>query len=506
MEKVKHILHKNANIIYALLLIAVVVFIIFNNKYTFFWFDEGFSISLIQHSYKDIWDLTAKDVHPPLYYYMLKIYSSLIGDSILGFRIFSAIPVFLTALVACFKVRRFWGNKVAVLFIILLLTTPITYYLTSEIRMYSWSMFFVFMTFLYAYQCYIEQKKHSFVLLAIFSLLAAYTHYYGLITVAYIYALLFLLLLINDKKKIPLLLASALLCIIVYAPWLVNLISQVKSVTKDYWITATWLDDIMEFLYPVYILKDTEYSYLYSRIVEILIPATFFIFVLWRAWKSVNDKKKFYSALLILSVFFAPIIVGGLYSVIFRPVFISRYACCFISLYLLGFAILLSMLDLSKKVNMIIPILFFTSLFIFDAFLLKNKLRLQKYRSITLNALVEFVNQDIDDKTVFLYRDYFYYPLAIYPILFPDHTHISKSDSLGNTVSSITDVFPRKKINSYTEIDSTYTRIYILDAIPARRPTMMFNSEDSLEIMKNFEIKRMADFSYSHAYELKRKK
>jgi hypothetical protein len=371
--------------------------------------------------------------------------------------------------------------------------------------MYSWAMFFVFMAFLYAYQSYATRQKYPFALLAVFSLLAAYTHYYGLIAVAYIYALLFLLLLAKDKKKIPLLLVSALLCIIAYAPWLINLINQVKAVTKDYWITSTWLDDIMEFLYPVYILKESAYGYLYSRIVEILLPVIFFIFVLWRAWKSVNDKKKFYSALIILSVFFAPIIIGGLYSVIFRPVFISRYMCCFISLYFLGFAMMLSMLDLSKKIDTILPVLFFASLFVFDACLFKKKLRLQKNRSITLDALVEFVNRDMDDKTVFLYRDYFYYPLAVYPILFPDHIHISKTDSLGDTANTVTDVFPRKKIASYADIDSTYTRIYILDPIPARRPAMMLNTEDSIEITKHYEVVRMLDFSFSHAYELRRK-
>ncbi|MDR1091352.1 MAG: glycosyltransferase family 39 protein, partial [Prevotella sp.] len=256
MERIISILKKNIYMVYGLLLLLTILFIVLNNKYTFFWFDEGFSISLVKHSYKDIWNLTAQDVHPPLYYYMLKIYSSLVGDSILSLRFFSAIPVFLTALIACFKVRRFWGGKVAVLFIALMLATPITYYLTSEIRMYSWTMFFVFMAFLYAYQSYAAQQKYPFVLFAVFSLLAAYTHYYSLIAVAYIYALLFLLLLAKDKKKIPLLFASAVLCIIAYAPWMINLINQVKAVTKDYWITSAWLDDIMEFLYPVYILKE----------------------------------------------------------------------------------------------------------------------------------------------------------------------------------------------------------------------------------------------------------
>jgi len=437
---------------------------------------------------------------------MLKAYSSLTGDSILNLRFFSGLPVFLTAIVACTMIRKFWGNKVAIFFIILMLSTPIVYYMTSEIRMYSWSMFFVLMAFLFAYQSYIKPQKYSLFVFAIFSILAAYTHYYALITVAYIYMVLFFLLLKNDKKKLPIFFASALVCILIYAPWLINLIAQVRSVTKDYWITSTWLDDIMEFLYPVFVLKDSGYSYLYSRIAEILLPISLFVFIIWRAGKSSTDKKKFNTVLIILSIFFAPIIIGGLYSVIFRPVFISRYMCCFLSLYLLGFAMMLSMLDLSKKLNIIVPVLFFACLFILDASLFKDKLKLQKNRSITLDAMAAFARQDIDDKTAFLYRDFYYYPLAIYPVLFPNNIHISKTDSLGNTVSAITDVFPRKKIASYADIDSTYTRIYILDPIPARRPTMMLNTEDSIEITKYYEVVRMSDLSFSHAYELRRKR
>ena len=38
------------------------------------WFDEVFSVNFIQHSYKEIAALTGKDVHPPLYYWYLKLF------------------------------------------------------------------------------------------------------------------------------------------------------------------------------------------------------------------------------------------------------------------------------------------------------------------------------------------------------------------------------------------------------------------------------------------------
>lgn len=141
-----------------------------------------------------------------------------------------------------------------------------------------------------------------------------------------------------------------------------------------------------------------------------------------------------------------------------------------------------------------------------DAFLFKDKMRIQKNRSMTLDAVVEFVEQDIDNKTVFLYRDCFYFPLAIYPVLFPDNKHISKSDSIGDTFSYLTNVFEREKVKSYSDIDTSYTNIYILDPIPAKWPSIMQNEEDFIQITNLFEVVREADLTYSHLYQLKRKK
>ena len=36
------------------------------------WFDEAFSAYLIRYSYSEVAQFTATDVHPPLYYWLLK--------------------------------------------------------------------------------------------------------------------------------------------------------------------------------------------------------------------------------------------------------------------------------------------------------------------------------------------------------------------------------------------------------------------------------------------------
>ncbi|MCD7714310.1 MAG: hypothetical protein LUI08_05235 [Prevotella sp.] len=72
----------NSKILYTVVVcciaIAVVLFAVFIfNPY--FWYDEGFTLKLIQLSYTDVIDVTALDVHPPLYYIMLKAWLSVLS-------------------------------------------------------------------------------------------------------------------------------------------------------------------------------------------------------------------------------------------------------------------------------------------------------------------------------------------------------------------------------------------------------------------------------------------
>ena len=51
------------------------------------WVDEAFSIRMLEHSYGEMIALTAKDVHPPLYYIILKA-----GIGILNFCFAGRVP------------------------------------------------------------------------------------------------------------------------------------------------------------------------------------------------------------------------------------------------------------------------------------------------------------------------------------------------------------------------------------------------------------------------------
>ena len=78
------------------LLVGLVVFaaIAFGNATrASIWFDEAFSAYLIQFSYWDILVFTAEDVHPPVYYWLLKAWSTLFGTTEFALRSLSVVFV-----------------------------------------------------------------------------------------------------------------------------------------------------------------------------------------------------------------------------------------------------------------------------------------------------------------------------------------------------------------------------------------------------------------------------
>lgn len=50
--------------------------LIFNNNV---WFDEAYTLSLIQHNYSEVIEILKSDMHPPLYFISLKLFCEIFG-------------------------------------------------------------------------------------------------------------------------------------------------------------------------------------------------------------------------------------------------------------------------------------------------------------------------------------------------------------------------------------------------------------------------------------------
>ena len=198
------------------------------------WFDEVFSVNFIQHSYKEIAVLTGKDVHPPLYYWYLKLFHDIgkvlvpAASSIVLCKLASMLPfvgIFVYTLTA---IRKNFGLHVAGLFWFLVMTMPQISNYMVEIRMYSLALFFITAAFVHSCELiqafslrevtsgvvsasgsgngengltkWWKRNKH-WVLFWVYGIFTAYTQYYACVAVIAIYIAVFVFFAVMAYKS-----------------------------------------------------------------------------------------------------------------------------------------------------------------------------------------------------------------------------------------------------------------------------------------------------------------
>lgn len=103
-----------------------------------FWNDEGNSARLSERSLPAIVEGTASDIHPPLYYLLLRAWRELAGETEFGLRAFSAFAGILTVAITMALARSLSRYPVATAFVagLLVAASPVLVYYSQETRMY----------------------------------------------------------------------------------------------------------------------------------------------------------------------------------------------------------------------------------------------------------------------------------------------------------------------------------------------------------------------------------
>ena len=105
------------------------------------WSDEGNTWALLDHSFAQIAQLAAADIHPPGYYWLLKIWTTVVGTSAAGMRSFSALcgvgVVFIIYQIGRrLEMNGSRGQGLALLAALLAALNPFQIYYSQEARMY----------------------------------------------------------------------------------------------------------------------------------------------------------------------------------------------------------------------------------------------------------------------------------------------------------------------------------------------------------------------------------
>ena len=282
------------------------------------WLDEVYTLQLVKYNFSEIWQKTALDVHPPLYYFLLKIFLLPFKNAQLGGRLFSVIPFLLIAILGGLKIKKFFGVKYSLLFIISFCFFPGTLKYSVDIRMYSLSAAFVFFCGIYAYEIYKKDTVCNWIIFGLMGVCAAYTHYFAFVSIIIVHLILIIALLCNKEKRK--LWWKWLICvaasILLYAPWLANFIKQlIVKVEEPFHIPPITFTTIKQYAFDLF--GGTKY---YALIYTIIICiGIVYLFIS-------KDKNKTLIAFLSAGILLLTMLLGIGVSFAIRPVFIIRYA------------------------------------------------------------------------------------------------------------------------------------------------------------------------------------
>ncbi|MCK4745229.1 glycosyltransferase family 39 protein [Candidatus Parcubacteria bacterium] len=201
-----------------------------------FWFDEAFTGILVKLGWGEMFYNIAADVHPPLYYVLLKIWGTLFGFSDIVLRSFSVFLSMLLIAVFYFFAKESIKDK-KMLFPLLFLASinPFLRQFAQEARMY---MLFAVFTLLSAFFFWRLIKKKEFfknrdwLYFSIFSSLSFLTHYFSLFVFISFFAALFLFYFQKQKLKLKEIFCFYMkffaIPIITFILWLPFFVKQIK--------------------------------------------------------------------------------------------------------------------------------------------------------------------------------------------------------------------------------------------------------------------------------------
>lgn len=330
------------------------------------WYDELFTMGLANQSLGGLISITAADVHPPLYYMIVKLFL-MIGTAFFGSvnqvvaaKLVSTLPFLLCMIYAIVKVRKHFGMLPAGLFCFLLPSMPKLADYTVEIRMYGFALFFILAGMLHAYEITLDFRKKSYVnwiALTFYALAACYTHYFACVAACMIYVYVLITALVNHQGKqiTKPFLISGLICAAGYLPWLSTaVVSQVGTVKDNYWIqplSLRTLGGCVKFLFWPALGNDV----LNMAAAVLLLGFYAFLLIIFLRKQRYDEKKTFF-VLGSLGCLAGIVLFGFAASALVRPVFVYRYMLPAMGLFWLAFALLVA--GLKERKVIMIPLLF----------------------------------------------------------------------------------------------------------------------------------------------------
>lgn len=408
-EKIESLFTKKGKIIAVILIAvyaAVAAALAFMSRDI--WYDEAYTVSLCSHSFPEVIALTAQDVHPPLYYLLLKFFTLIFGTSVYAMRFFSAIPVVIFMIIGLQFLSREFSPKAAAVFELFALASGSLLAYSHEIRMYSWPALFCAMCGIFSYYILRREKFSDWIFYVIFAVCSAYAQYFAAVLVLCNFIPLCLCKFIKSPASRKYIFASCALGILLFAPWVPTVIAQFTRVSENFWIEKPTFMIVLGWLN---ILSPGAGYFSYAGLLFMLALLCVFVF---------SQQKTFWQILCAVSPL-AQIFIGLLLSIIVRPIFVDRYAFHGIFLILLSASLIVANLR-DKRIFMAALVV----LLGFSLISAASNFRVEEKCSENYEEFISAVAPKINDDTKFILvendgNSFTGHQRGILATLFPSH-------------------------------------------------------------------------------------
>lgn len=380
--------------LHIIIIIIGILFIFLSTFHSNLWLDESYSVGMANQTLVDIWKIGGHDVHPVLYYWMLRIVNILTKGSILAYRLFSVIPIVLLGLLGFTHIKKDFGEKAGVIFSFLCYFVPIMVVYANQIRMYSWAIYIVSSLAIYAYRIYLGQSiKKNWMIFGLASLASIFIHYYGLMVAGLINLFLLIYFIKNKKwKELKWQILLGIIQAVLYLPWIIYLVSQMKHVSEGFWIEYE----------PAQFFSIIGCQMIGNMNIYIGFTANTILFIVLgiiiftkRKNRNINWKPVIYSIIIYLSVIIVALIIN-----IFLKTSILHYRYLFVitGLYLFTISYILSKVDNKYIVITICA-------FILILGIINNIIQIRDNYDENNSKPLEYVKTNIQEGDIIVYKN-----------------------------------------------------------------------------------------------------
>lgn len=297
------------------------------------WFDEAFSAYIVRFNFFEIVRYTATDVHPPLYYWVLKIWTELFGTSEVAFRSMSLMFGMVAIVFGFLLVKRLFGRKAAYVSLLLLALSPMLVRYGQEARMYTMAVA-ISLAATYVLTFAVNSKRRlPWTIYGVLVAIGMWTHYFTAFVWLSHWAWRFIVKWQTGKRGEELKKAffdkdwmyTHILAVSLFVPWAIVMLVQMTTIQAGgFWIGPVSVNSFTNyFTNMLFYLEHEPAIKLYGTALALIIGALT-VFGL-NLYKTLNKKDK-QNYLLLVCLAFVPVILLFIASTWpIRSSFVERY-------------------------------------------------------------------------------------------------------------------------------------------------------------------------------------